>query len=71
MTKSPKTLSAGRPSARSGAGTTLADVSDKKQVKRMSFELSVEQHAKLKINAARQNKSVKELLTEYVDSLPD
>ena len=40
-------------------------------MKRVNFELSAEQHAKLKIHAAKVGKSIKELLTEYVAGLPD
>lgn len=65
-------LSAGRPSARAGKAKTLASLADEASVmKRVNFELSAEQHTKLKIYAARQEKTIKELLTEYVDSLPD
>lgn len=39
--------------------------------KRVNFELSVDQHTKLKIYAAKQGKTIKELLTEYVASLPE
>ena len=35
------------------------------------IELSAEQHTKLKIYATKQGKSIKELLTEYVDALPE
>jgi hypothetical protein len=40
-------------------------------MKRVNFELSADQHTKLKIYATRQGKTIKELLTEYVASLPD
>ena len=62
------TLSAGRPSARNNKAATLADAGGKKRV---NFELSAEQHTKLKIYATKQGKSIKELLTEYVDALPE
>ncbi|ERF04122.1 hypothetical protein PA13_1028785, partial [Pseudomonas aeruginosa HB13] len=64
------TLSAGRPSARNKAAT-LASLSDDAGMKRVNFELSADRHAKLKIYAAKQGKSIKELLTDYVDSLPE
>jgi hypothetical protein len=71
MSKPATTLSAGRPSARTNRATTLASLSDDVAVKRVNFELPAEQHAKLKIHAAKVGKSIKELLTEYVAGLPD
>jgi len=74
MSSTKGTLSAGRPSVKVGdkrKATTLASLSDERSVKRVNFELSADQHAKLKIYAAREGKTVKELLTEYVRSLPE
>lgn len=74
MSKTATTLSAGRPSARTdkAKAATLASLADNASgMKRVNFELSTEQHAKLKIYATKQGKSIKELLTEYVVSLPD
>ena len=70
----PSILSAGRPSARTdkAKAATLASLADDAGgMKRVNFELDAARHAKLKVYAARQGKSIKELLTEYVDSLPD
>jgi len=39
-------------------------------MKRVNFELPAEQHTKLKIYAATKGKTIKELLTDYVESLP-
>lgn len=67
-------LSAGRPSARTdkAKAATLASLADDADsMKRVNFELNAERHAKLKVYAARRGKSIKELLTEFVDSLPD
>lgn len=63
------TLAAGRPSARNKAAT-LASLSDEVGTKRVNFELPADQHTKLKIYAAQQGKTIKELLTEYVEGLP-
>lgn len=74
MNKTTTTLSAGRPSARTdkARAATLASLADDAGgMKRVNFELSVEQHAKLKIHATKVGKSIKELLTEYVAGLPD
>jgi hypothetical protein len=74
MSKIITTLSAGRPSARTdkAKAATLASLADEiGGTKRVNFELSAEQHAKLKIYATRQGKSIKVLLTEYVAGLPE
>lgn len=74
MSKTTTTLSAGRPSSRTdkAKAATLASLADDAGgMKRVNFELSAEQHAKLKIHAAKIGKSIKELLTEYVAGLPD
>ena len=73
MSKAATTLSAGRPSARTdkSKAATLASLADDASMKRVNFELSAEQHAKLKIYATRQGKSIKVVLTEYVAGLPD
>lgn len=68
------TLSAGRPSVRAGDKrkmATLASMGDDQPKKRVNFDLPADQHAKLKVYAARQGKTVKELLTEFVAQLPD
>lgn len=68
------TLSAGRPSVKASdkrKAATLASLSDERPMKRVNFDLPADQHAKLKIYAARQGKTVKELLTEFVAQLPD
>jgi hypothetical protein len=71
MSKLSGNLSAGRPSARSNKAATLASLADDARTKRVNFELSADQHTKLKIHATKQGKTIKELLTEYVASLPE
>lgn len=70
MSKNTGVLAAGRPSARNKAAT-LASLSDDAEMKRVNFELPADQHTKLKIYAAKQGKTIKELLTEYVSMLPE
>ncbi len=65
------TLTAGRPSTTKSRTATLASLAEGTAMKRVNFELSVEQHIKLKIYATKQGKTIKELLTEYVNQLPD
>lgn len=63
-------LTAGRPSSK-GQEKTLASLADKPTMRRVNFDLPAEMHDKLKINAIRQGKTIKELLTDFVDELPD
>ncbi len=66
------TLSAGRPSVKAGnKAATLASLADKTSTKRVNFDLSAEQHTKLKVYAAKQGRTVKELLTDFVEQLPN
>lgn len=75
MNKPATTLSAGRPSARSdkAKAATLASLSDNASgdMKRVNFELSADLHAKLKIYATKQGRTIKEVLTEFVAGLPE
>ena len=74
MRKPTTALTAGRPSARTdkALAATLASLADAAgSMKRVNFELSAEQHAKLKIYATKQGKSIKDVLSEYVAGLPD
>lgn len=64
-------LSAGRPSAEKKKAATLASLADETGMKRVNFQLSAELHTKLKIYAVRQGKTITDLLTEYVEQLPE
>ena len=64
-------LSAGRPSAKSSKAATLASLADKAATARVNFDLDRDQHTKLKVYAAKQGKTVKEVLTELVAQLPE
>jgi len=70
MSKGTIVLRAGRPSA-NNKPNTLASLSTEPATKRVNFELSAELHAKLKVHSAKTGRSIKELFTEYVDSLPN
>ncbi len=61
-------LKAGRPSTEKRT-MTMGDVSDVSQMKRVNFDLSLELHIRLKTYAASQGKSIKDVLTEYVEGL--
>lgn len=62
-------LKAGRPSRQPTAAATLASLADEQDMKRVNFTLSAEKHRKLKIYAAEQGTSIRDLLTAYVDDL--
>ena len=64
-------LSAGRPSAKASSSATLASLADKAATVRVNFDLERAAHTKLKVYAAKQGKTVKDLLKAYVDSLPE
>ena len=64
-------LCAGRPSAKSSKAATLASLADKAATVRVNFDLDREQHTKLKVYAAKQGKTVKEVLSDYVAQLPE
>jgi len=64
-------LSAGRPSAKSSKAATLASLADKADTVRVNFDLDREQHTKLKVYAAKQGKTVKEVLSDYVAQLQE
>jgi hypothetical protein len=63
-------LTAGRPSARKNPAATLASLTDDGVTKRVNFELAADLHLRLKIYATRQGKTIREVLTEFVEQLP-
>lgn len=71
MSKNSNILSAGRPSARTDKLKTLASLADSASMKRVNFDVTAESHAKLKIYAARHGKTIKEVLSEFVEQLPE
>lgn len=68
-------MPAGRPSEQSPARArllaSLQDTAQEEPQKRVNFEIAESKHTKLKVNAARSGKSVKDFLTDYIDSLPE
>lgn len=61
-------LKAGRPSSKKRA-MTMGDVAGSDKVKRVNFDLSEALHTKLKMYAAAQGKSIKDVLTDFVEAL--
>lgn len=71
MTKNMK-LQAGRPSSRRNQDVSLASISNNVgETKRVNFDLSAALHQKLRRYAVEQNKSIKDILTEFIESLPN
>ncbi|MGL4715547.1 MAG: plasmid partition protein ParG [Aeromonas sp.] len=62
-------LKAGRPSSEKRL-MTLGDVSATDKMKRVNVDLPEPLHTRLKTYAATQGKSIKEVLTEFVEGLP-
>lgn len=63
-------LSAGRPSARTGAPIkSLHDLAGDQKPVRVNFDLMKDKHTALKIYAANHGTTITALLTEYVDTL--
>jgi len=64
MSKNSYSLKAGRPSA----AKKFRNLDD---TKRVNFNVTPEEHKNLKVYAAKQGKTVTELLKAYVRSLPE
>lgn len=62
-------LTAGRPSVARGSAVTLSSLSDGAATKRVNFMLPADEHMQLKIYAAKQGKTITELLSDYVAKL--
>ncbi len=60
-------LSAGRPSENKKAAAMKAVASDKGPVVRVNFELDEATHMRLKIHAAKNRRSIAEVLRELID----
>jgi len=59
------TLSAGRPS-RSKKTATLSSLADKGPTVRVNFDLERDEHVRLKVLAARQSRTVADIMRELV-----
>ncbi|WP_192477208.1 hypothetical protein [Arthrobacter sp. AET 35A] len=49
----------------------MDSLKDTEPVRRVNFDLPQSKHQKLRIAATRRDQSIREFLTEYIDSLPD
>ncbi|MBE0011612.1 chromosome partitioning protein ParB [Arthrobacter sp. AET 35A] len=64
-------MSPGRPSAGKSKDQLMDSLKDTEPVRRVNFDLPQSKHQKLRIAATRRDQSIREFLTEYIDSLPD
>lgn len=74
MSTSPETSSALRNQSRAVEAKLAERVENEvpaEEMQRVNFEVSRSKRVKLKILAAKRGQSVKEFLTEYIDSFPD
>ena len=63
-------LNAGRPSkSNQGSSLSLDDFVETEKTKRVNFDLPESQHRKLKEYAASQGMTIREVLTQYVETL--
>ena len=63
-------LNAGRPSkANKGSSLSLDELVENEKTKRVNFDLPESQHRKLKEYAASQGVTIRELMTQYVETL--
>lgn len=63
-------LKAGRPS-NSKARSTLSDLADKGPTVRVNFDLSREEHIKLKVYAAKSGRRVADILREAISKIEE
>lgn len=74
MSKSTMSLKAGRPSAQNSKSkaATLASLSENAgAMKRVNFEISEELHTRLKLHSLQTGKSIKDLITDFIRTLPE
>ena len=63
-------LNAGRPSkSNQGSSLSLDDLVETEKTKRVNFDLPESKHRKLKEYAASQGMTIREVLTQYVETL--
>lgn len=63
-------LRPGRPSAAAARQPTLASLAEDQPLVRVNFELRADLHTKLKVYAASRKMTVREVLTRYIETLP-
>ena len=63
-------LNAGRQSkSNTSKSLSLDDLVENEKIKRVNFDLSESQHRKLKEYAAKQGMTIREVMTQYIETL--
>ena len=63
-------LNAGRPSkSNTSKSLSLDDLVENEKIKRVNSDLSESQHRKLKEYAAKQGMTIREVMTQYIETL--
>ena len=63
-------INAGRPSkSNTSKSLSLDDLVENEKIKRVNFDLSESQHRKLKEYAAKQGMTIREVMTQYIETL--
>ena len=71
MSKKPSSaLSAGRPSTARGKEAMLSELADTAKTKRVNVQLTIEDHTRLKMHAAREGRTISDVIIEFVRALP-
>ncbi|WP_285251170.1 hypothetical protein [Pseudarthrobacter sp. fls2-241-R2A-168] len=69
--QSPSAIRRQPPSVEATPGENLEGEAPAEEMRRVNFEVPRSKSVKLKILAARRGQSIREFLTEYIDSFPD
>jgi hypothetical protein len=64
-------MSAGRPSRAKEAAVPANVFAEKEKMVRVNFDLTKDEHTKLKVYAAKTGRSISEILREFVEQLSD
>lgn len=69
MSKVKPVLTAGRPSAKGDKQAVLATLNEQIPTKRVNFDLPVDLHTQLKLYAANQGMTIKDVLSRQIELL--
>lgn len=64
-------LRTGRPSASTPRQRTLTELADSNSLVRVNFEIREDLRTKLRTYAAKRNMTVRDVLTRYIETLPE
>lgn len=62
-------LKAGRPSAKTTIKQSLSDFEEKKEFKRINFDVDAKTHQKFKVYCIQNDKTMADILTAYIESI--